>query len=224
MSVVLDERLKAIPQKEKKFARTRLALLKALLDELREKSFDEIKIRDLCIRAEISEPTFYNYFPEKNHLLLYFIQIWSLEVSVYASRKKMDGSGYELLRSLFQYTAKKSRKNPRVIAEVIAFQAKTPPPKSIPPLTLAERYLYFPGAENIESIPATGLDGLLERAIGTAIERGELAPDTNVQSLFMAIAALFFGIPIVARSAKKASHRLWEGALALLWRGAGGEV
>lgn len=63
-----EKRLKNIPQKEKKFARTKIALLNALISAMGKKSFAEIKIKDLCLTAEISEPTFYNYFTEKNHL------------------------------------------------------------------------------------------------------------------------------------------------------------
>lgn len=99
------------PLKERKFAKTRTNLTFAFLSELEVKPFEEIKIKDLCQIAEISEPTFYNYFPEKGDLILHYIQIWSLQVSVFAKEKKLAESGWGQISALFRYTAKESKKN-----------------------------------------------------------------------------------------------------------------
>lgn len=223
MKPTLDQKLKSIPHKEKKWARTRIALLQALLTEMDKKPFAEIKIKDLCLIAEISEPTFYNYFPEKIHLLVYFIQIWSLQVSVYAAKQKTDDSGFGILQSLFHYTAKENKKNPRILREIISFQANHHGQVNIPPLSLVERYLLFPAVPGIESIPAEGIRGILNKAMSIAKEKKELPPSANWQLLPLQVASLFFGAPIISATTGSDLEKLWVSSLRLLWLGAGGK-
>lgn len=55
--------------REKKYAKTKLALLDAATERIGEKTFDAISVKELCEQAEVSEATFFNYFPKKQDLL-----------------------------------------------------------------------------------------------------------------------------------------------------------
>ncbi|MCG6153316.1 TetR/AcrR family transcriptional regulator [Leptospira bandrabouensis] len=210
--------------KERKFAKTRTNLTFAFLSELEIKSFDEIKIKDLCQMAEVSEPTFYNYFPEKGDLILHYIQIWSLQVSVFAKEKKLSESGFGILCALFRYTAKESKKNPRILLEIISFQAKTKKKLQEPKLTKAERVLLFPKIVGIEDLDANGVEGIIRNALTLAAQNGELPATTDWKSFSMAIASCFFGVPILAFQMNQNLEKLWIESLDYLWRGAGGKV
>ena len=65
MMITNTERFNALPQRQKKSARTRIALLDALLEELDSQPLAQIRIKDLTRRADVSEPTFFNYFDTK---------------------------------------------------------------------------------------------------------------------------------------------------------------
>lgn len=54
--------------------KTRKALTNSLLELLREKSFDEITVTELCNRAMVRKATFYNHFSDKTELLVYLIR------------------------------------------------------------------------------------------------------------------------------------------------------
>ena len=71
--------------RERKFARTRLKLAQALVKRLQQASLEEIVVRDLCDDVEISEATFFNYFPRKLDLLDYYTQLWMLELKTVSS-------------------------------------------------------------------------------------------------------------------------------------------
>lgn len=71
----------SITLREKKFARTKLALMRAAVARLRVKSFNDVTVKELCEEAQVSEATFFNYFPKKDDVLRYFIQIWMVEVT-----------------------------------------------------------------------------------------------------------------------------------------------
>ncbi|MCW7493631.1 TetR/AcrR family transcriptional regulator [Leptospira sp. 2 VSF19] len=210
--------------KDRKFAKTRTRLTFAFLSELEFKSFDEIKIKDLCQIAEVSEPTFYNYFPEKGDLLLHYIQVWSLQVSVFAKEKKLAESGFGILSALFRYTAKESKKNPRVLLEIISFQARVRKKLQQPKLTKAERVLLFPKIDGIEDLEANGVEGIIRSALTFAAHNGELPTTTDWKSLSMAIASCFFGVPVISFQMNQNIEKLWLESLYYLWCGAGGKV
>ncbi|XDD45506.1 TetR/AcrR family transcriptional regulator [Leptospira sp. WS39.C2] len=212
------------PLKERKFARTRTKLTFGLLELLETKPYNEIKIIELCQYAEISEPTFYNYFPEKDELILHYIQIWSLQVTVFAEKNKMANSGYGLIQSLFRYTAKESKKNPRILLEIISFQTKYKKRPQAKELTLAERYLLFPNHPAIGTLPIGGIELILENAMKLAKENKELPKDTNWKSLSLAIASCFFGIPILAFQLNENLESLWIDSLDYIWIGAGSNL
>lgn len=216
--------LENFPLKERKFARTRMNLIFGLLQLLESRSYDDIKIIELCQFAEISEPTFYNYFPEKDDLILHYIQIWSLMVSVFAEEQNLKESGYGLLLSLFQYTAKESKKNPRILLEIISFQAKNKRKLQQKSLTKAERVLLFPNFPGIETISVGGIETILEKAMVLAQSKKELPKDTNWKSLSLTIVSCFFGVPILAFQMGENLETLWMDSFHYIWLGAGGKI
>src|SRR5215468_4484063 len=71
-----------IPLRPRKQAQTRLTLLRAVLARLDgTRTLDDINVRELCDEAEISEASFFNYFPKKTDLLVHFIRLWSLDLA-----------------------------------------------------------------------------------------------------------------------------------------------
>ena len=66
--------------RQKKFARTRLALATVLSNALMVQPLSEISVKALCREAEVSEATFFNYFPGKQNLMGYLAQLWLLEL------------------------------------------------------------------------------------------------------------------------------------------------
>lgn len=216
----------ALPLKDRKFAKTRIRILEVFLSELETKSFEEIKIKEIAKSADISEPTFYNYFPEKDDLILLFIQVWSLSVSVFSyesnSKNKKGISGYSLISAIFRYTARESKKNSRILLEIISLQARTKKELQIPNLTLAERLMLFPNTKGIESFPSGGVEVLIEKGLMNAIENKELPKNTNISALGLAIGSLFFGAPILCYQLKLNLETMWLESLKLLWLGAGG--
>src|SRR5688572_15292458 len=67
--------------RERKFARTKLALMQAALERMRTKKLDEVPVKELCDEVQVSEATFFNYFPKKSDLLHYLIKVWTIEVA-----------------------------------------------------------------------------------------------------------------------------------------------
>jgi AcrR family transcriptional regulator len=211
-----------LPLRQRKHARTKLALLESMLAALEERSLEEVTVKDLCREVGVSEGTFFNYFPSKPSVLVYYVQLWSLEMGWHATRWSDDLGGLAAIEAIFASTARELARRPNPMGEIIAWQARTSDAPVFHEIGLAERLLAFPELPGVEHVVAKGLDELLPPLVRQAIERGELPSELNVETVLIALASLFFGIPVVMRRMKP---DLIEGAyrtqLRILWTGLG---
>lgn len=67
--------------------RTHAMLLSALTELLHEKTFDEVRVKDICQRAGLHRSTFYAHFEDKTHLLLFGVQALMEELFSFHSGK-----------------------------------------------------------------------------------------------------------------------------------------
>jgi len=190
-------KLNSLPQREKKYAKTKIALLNALLDELDSKELSFIKIKELAFLAEVSEPTFFNYFDSKLHMLVYFIQMWSIEMNAIALKSEEKHSSYiEIIKDIFTQTAQETAQHPQIMLEIISFHAQGMKlkPHSI---TSAEKWLFFPEIDEVENIEGMGLESILPPLIAKAIDANELDASIKGQQLFLTLSSLFFGTALL---------------------------
>ncbi len=214
---------KKLPLREIKFAKTKLALLDAALARLPEKPFDEITLGDICAAAEVSYATFFNYFGKKSDLLIYFIQLWSIEVSHHARGTAKEAGGLKAIESIFEYTARQCEKFPEIMGEIVSFLARRREKEvSLPaPLTGAEKRLRFPDIADFKGLAEMGLESLFPSHLETAIRKGELPRRTNVQAMVLALAAIFQGVPVsMGPNGAKNYAAAYRYQLRLLWAGA----
>ena len=85
--------------------RTRKWLQDALIELMKEKSFQDIQITELTARAQVSRPAFYLHFRSKEELLLSHVDVifdeFHTEVSREIARGNIDRKQFSLM--LFQY-------------------------------------------------------------------------------------------------------------------------
>ncbi|MGM0440178.1 MAG: TetR/AcrR family transcriptional regulator [Chlamydiota bacterium] len=58
--------------RERKIAKQKIALIEAFVKQLEHTKFQDIVIKKICQNVEISEGTFYNYFPQKEDVIKFF--------------------------------------------------------------------------------------------------------------------------------------------------------
>ncbi len=110
--------------RERKFARTRLALAEIVTHHLENAPLDALSVKALCERAQISEATFFNYFPRKDDLVAYLDKLWSLELNWYGRQAAAQQQGLAVIEALFRYTAIQVQKKPGLMGEIIAYEAR----------------------------------------------------------------------------------------------------
>jgi AcrR family transcriptional regulator len=210
--------------RERKFAKTKLALLRAVVDRLRVKSLDQITVKELCEAAEVSEATFFNYFPKKDDLLHYFIQLWTVEVMFQAEKAAGADAGLTYIEQVFDYTGRQLGDHPRLMLEIIGRMALEPPPAECVrrwgELSRAERLQAFPDLEGVDCCAERGLRDVFRPALQRAVEHGELPVDVDVEIALLALLSTFFGVPLWLGTQDPARIRpAYERQLRLIWAG-----
>ncbi len=131
----------------------------------------------------------------------------------------MSESALAAIEALFISTAEQTSDCPRAMLEIIVHLARTGLEPS--PIERAERLMYLPEVEDVESLPDTGLTGILPDLLAKAVDRGELPADTDIEGQMRAVWAVFFGVPLFLRGRHPdAVSKIQLQQLRLLWAGA----
>jgi len=207
--------------RQKKFARTRLALATALSNALVEQTLNGISVRELCREAEVSEATFFNYFPGKQDLTAYLAQLWLLELGWQAATAARTGPGLPAIQQLYAHSARSCTRSPGLMRELIAWLAHGGSLDAMLELGTFERKLAFPGLDAIETTQLKGIDALIVPQLETAIRQGELPDNTLIPTLLSLLLAILFGVPLTLLSRHPGRIAdLYQQQLQLVWSGA----
>jgi AcrR family transcriptional regulator len=188
--------------REKKFALKKVEILKIMLEKTETKSLDELSIKEISDVAMISEGTFFNYFPKKTDLLVYFIQMWSIEAVYLTERKYGKTSGLKKIESFIQHSFNNETiGNNRIMYEILSYQALNAQGIYIDLKSIsdAEKIIAFPYHNDIEKLELTSFENIIIDYIIQAIELGELPKHTDVGKLMIILGSLFFGLPLVLK-------------------------
>jgi hypothetical protein len=107
------------------------------------------------------------------------------------------GGHLDAICTLFDLTAEQIVQTPGVMGEIVAWQTRKRDRVAFTPLTRAEYALHFPDKAGIERLEAQGVDQLLGAQLHAALQAGELAADTDLPALALALLAIFFVTPIL---------------------------
>jgi hypothetical protein len=148
---------------------------------------------------DISEGTFFNYFPRKIDVIKYFIGLNTTHI-MWQTEQKMNKKTYlDLIDNIFYYLGEGIENNTNLIYEIIATligqkQAMDQDPK----ITRAEKYIAFPKCEGIENIrqPAILFNDYFAENIKKAVKNQELPEKTNVHDVVLFLGTIVAGMPL----------------------------
>lgn len=213
-----------LPLRERKHARTKLALVNAAIQRLEATPLEEVTVNALCDDVEISEATFFNYFAKKGDLLDYYVQLWTLEITWQI--RQSNQQGLAAIDTFFALAATRFQQHPGLMGEVLARLARLrekPAPQTI---GRAERHRLFENQINdsnrtaIEALEVGGLDTILVPTLQQAINSKELPENIHLPTTMLGLVALFYGIPLLLRiSNPEMIPAAFRQQLAIYWRG-----
>jgi len=206
--------------RERKYAQTKLAMMNAVIERLDKKSFDTMSVKELADAVPVSEATFFNYFSKKSDLIGYVSQLWAMEVCWRGNQVAQESPGLPVIQAVFDRTAKQIQDQPKLMGELIAWQARLREKPELPPVTLAEQQLAFPELSGVEDTPETGIEALLAANLQKAIDRNDLPANTPINTIMVTLISIFYGVPLALRLANpSAIGNMYRQQLTLLWNG-----
>jgi AcrR family transcriptional regulator len=188
-----------LPLREKKFARVRLAILSAVLQLTQERSLAAISVREICEVAQVAPATFFNYFPTKEDVLVYYMRLWSIPVTLQCRAVAARRSVLDAVVAVFDYTAREMEQFPRLMFEIIAYLAHATEPPHPPTLTRAERLLAFPDLPGAEEVEPQSIDELFAAQLKQAVRAGELPSSLETEAVALLLKTIFYGVPLATR-------------------------
>lgn len=204
--------------REIKHARTKIALMSAFLERLRNSHFEDISIKEVCQSVEVSEGTFFNYFPEKINVITYYVNLMTMKV-IWKARKKVPKDKYiALINTFFEALADElgAINITYQIISIIVIQHEKPKKAVIPDI---EKQLVFPGLAGIEGISPLMMDEFFEECINGALNNGELPGRVNADNTLVSLLTIMVGtmIAVKFRDNIKNIKRQYLRQLRMLW-------
>jgi len=201
---------KPIPLRQRNAVNLRLAVVDMVKDRLRETTLDNIVIKPMCKELGIATATFFNHFPQKTDILIYFIELWTARLEFEALEKTGGVKGTLLIEAMFSLLADDIAEHPRLMLEIIAFIARADSRPSGPQVSAVDLQLAWPNLIGIADRASKELGEVLRENIEVAFER-EVKPvaktnaamkkldSENKRRLFESLVSLFYGYPLAAK-------------------------
>jgi AcrR family transcriptional regulator len=210
-----------LPLREKKFARVRLAILSAVLRLAKERSLADISVREICELAQVATATFFNYFPSKEDVLVYYMRLWSIPVTLQCRAAAAQGTVFDAVAAVFDYTAREMEQDQRLMFEIIAYIAHAKQPPQPPSISRAERLLAFPDHPDAEDVEPQSIDQLFTALLQQAVRTEELSSSVSIEAVALLLKTMFYGVPLATRregvhTVRRAYHEVLDVLLANL--------
>lgn len=208
-----------IPLRERKYAQTKQAILNVFLEKLRNAHLEEVSVKDICDEVQISEGTFFNYFPKKSSILVYYIANWSIETNWYAKKKAEETNSYLAgLEEIYAHTARMMQDNIPVMFEVIALIGRQRKMIEIKDINRAEKLIAFKGLKGAEEITAFNFHDLTKPYLESAVKNNELPKTIDIEAACLFLRIILFGVPMALGQVYCAkTGAIYDRRLKMLW-------
>lgn len=169
------ESLEKFPLRQIKFVRTRNSVLKSTTHLLKEKEFDEITVDEICQRSHISRGTFFNYFPQKNHIFYYYVRIFTIKMVQRMQHWDEAMTFKEQMQQIYTWFDEESQ-YPDFVKFYIYYLLEDGTSNNNIKLTEAEFVYFFTGIEdNYAYYNNLTIEGIIKDLCIKAKEKGEIS-------------------------------------------------
>lgn len=183
--------------REKKFAKTKIGLLREFMYQMQTASFDAISIKDVCDKVEVSEGTFYNYFPQKSDILCYYKDLSAIKICWKLFTEFKDRLALEKISLAFNLLTDEMS-DLHVFYEMISTFTREKKSKMhcLAEITSVEKYYAFPDSLGIEETPGMLLEDLFKVLLQEARKNDELPKNVDIEGLVKFLMAVLIGTPL----------------------------
>jgi len=209
------------PLRERKHAKTKVALTMAFVERLKSVRFEDISIKEVCDSVDVSEATFYNYFPAKIDLIYYYQQLLLLNIIWETRRSVKIDSPLRRIDVFFDILTKQVN-HPYLFYELVSILVGQKVRPQNVNISLAEKSYAFPTSKGIKDIPAMSLEDFLYSNLKEAVQQGELPRKVNLSDIMIFLLTIIIGVPLaISYDDFNALGSHYKKQLSFLWKGLG---
>ncbi len=198
-------------QRELKKAKTKLECLKAMHILSKNKSFKDIKAKDIASAVAITEMTFFNYFKTKEELLLYYMRMWCLDQM--AAQLLRPLRGYAAVYRIFLHTSNEIKAYPTIMLSLIGYIASLHEKPTLLTIEPAEIYLRHPDLSSLQNGDILDFDHLMLNHLE------EIELKLSKQETLNLLRSAFYGDAINAHMTDQETQKLYELSLNTIFKG-----
>ena len=185
-------------KRKNKAAKLKVLILEQALKMIGNKSFEDLHVETLCKQVKISKVTFFNYFPQKEDILLYHFRIWCLAREVELSKNRHEGM--KGIFFLFDKLCDAMELYQGMMLGLTAYLSnikRTPRPF---PVKKEEKILLFPQFPEVSNIEILSLEQIIEKFVLEAIFKKEITKSTSTRDITNLFSSLFYGVIVVCHT------------------------
>ncbi|HNX80514.1 MAG TPA: TetR/AcrR family transcriptional regulator [Candidatus Omnitrophota bacterium] len=206
--------------REKKYARTKLAIMNAFMERLKCNRYEDISIKQICADAELAQGTFFNYFPEKIDVIVYYLSLIKIKL-IWQAEKEVHSERYLPLIDVVFGKLSEVWNNDNLAYQIISVLiAETKRPRLVF-ISALEKKMAFPQCDGIEDIQSEVFDVWFKKRVELALKNGELPVGTNPDDVVISLMTIITGTILAIRFKDGDRGYHYKRQLQLLWKGLG---
>ena len=205
----------SISLRQKKMMKTKHALAMAFIEKLKEQKFDTISIKDICAQTDVSEATFFNYFPQKVDVIAYLLKakIFKTVWTVRSLQKNMPFT--RRVEKTFELFAEEI-KHPYVFFEVFSMIAMNKAQIEAFSISCEELQYIYPDCTCEEKIRTISIHDFFEELIDDA--RNEIPKTLCKHDFAQFLLTILTGVPLsIPVSEFPNITQIYHNHLSILW-------
>jgi len=203
--------MNTLGHRELKKAKTKLECLSAMHTMSQNKSFKDIKVKDIASAVGITEMTFFNYFKTKDELLLYYMRMWCIDQMAVQIETPL--KGYDAIHRIFIHTAHEIKTYPTIMLSLIGYIASLHEKPTLLTIEPAEIYLRHPNIVSLTNSDILNFDQLILRHLQ------EMKLTLSLQETLNLLRSAFYGDAINAHMTAQETEKLYELSLKNIFKG-----
>ncbi|MBF0252799.1 MAG: TetR/AcrR family transcriptional regulator [Candidatus Omnitrophica bacterium] len=189
---------KGFSLRERKQARTKVFLAKEFLEGLKRSKYEDIPIKSICEKVEVSEGTFYNYFPQKTDLINYVVTLYGTKMMIQTNKSVPGDDPIKWLKMYFKNATQMMSDLVNLSNEIFAtIVRERVRPQSINFTRLEFLYMFPDMDKEVEIEKIFSIEDCFDRAVGSISRKGILRKDISVKDLTIALKMILGGTPII---------------------------
>jgi hypothetical protein len=207
-----------ITLRHKKIYQTRLALAELFIEKLEEEKFESISIKDICEQTEVSEATFYNYFPQKIDVIAYWFKVKLYKILWTINNLHKNLSFTQSIEKTFELFAKEI-KHPYLFYEVISIFGTSRIKINNFSLSEEELKYIYPEYKQDKKIPLINLSDFFTEKIDLQFKDGKIPQNVCKKTLCQFLLTILKGVPLSTPISEfNKIAEIYQKHLSLLWK------